>query len=166
MGRTVVRALAERADMRLVGALASSTSSLVGRDAGENAGVAALGVAIQPERRAVLERADVAIDFSLPVAVAANVAACVERRCPMVVGTTGLNDSALNGLRLASNTIALLYSPNMSVAVNLMFRMADTTPRSWTSITATRSMRRRAPRCDWVKQSPGRAASISVRARC
>jgi len=125
MGRTVVRALAERADLRLVGALASPTSSMVGRDAGENAGAPSLGVAIQSDRNAVLERADVAIDFSLPAAVAANVAACVERRCPMVVGTTGLSDEAMNGLRAASRTIPLLYSPNMSIGVNLMFRIAE-----------------------------------------
>jgi 4-hydroxy-tetrahydrodipicolinate reductase len=125
MGRTVVRALAERAELRLVGALASSTSRLVGRDAGENAGVAALGVPIQSGRDAVLERADVAIDFSLPVAVGANVAACVEKRCPIVIGTTGLSEEAMNGLRAASSTLPLLYSPNMSIGVNLMFRIAE-----------------------------------------
>lgn len=125
MGRALIRALAERDDMRLCGALASPGSRSVGRDAAENAGLGSNGVLISAERRSVLEHADVAIDFSLPVAVAANVAACVKAHCAIVVGTTGLSPEARERLRKASATIPLLYSPNMSVGVNLMFRLAE-----------------------------------------
>jgi 4-hydroxy-tetrahydrodipicolinate reductase len=125
MGRAVIRAIAESEDLELCGALASLGSPSIGRDAGENAGLDPLGVQISAERRAALGRADLAIDFSLPVAVAANIAACVERRCPVVVGTTGLSHEALETLRSASAAIAVLHSPNMSVGVNLMFRLAE-----------------------------------------
>jgi 4-hydroxy-tetrahydrodipicolinate reductase len=125
MGRAVIRALAERSDLKLGGALASPGSRSVGRDAGEDAGLAPIGVAISADRGAVLDRADIAIDFSLPVAVAANVSACVERHCPVVVGSTGLNHETLERLRMASAAIPLLHSPNMSAGVNLMFRLAE-----------------------------------------
>ena len=43
---------------------------------------------------AALRGADVAIDFTLPQATAANLAACVAAKRPLVIGTTGHDEGA------------------------------------------------------------------------
>ena len=67
---------------------------------------------------------DVAIEFSTPAAVVDNIYKCFEAKCPVVVGTTGwygrlpeLRTEALN------SGVALLYSTNFSIGVNVVFHM-------------------------------------------
>ena len=58
-----------------------------GEDAGVLAGCPAAGVAVAEAWDCP---ADVVIDFSLPEAIPGIIAACVDRRVPLVVATTGL----------------------------------------------------------------------------
>lgn len=62
---------------------------------------------------------DVLIDFSVPSAAMSALELCVERQKPIVLCTTGLNDSQIEGIKQASRLIPVFWSNNMSLGVNL-----------------------------------------------
>ena len=71
----------------------------------------------------VLENCDVIIDFSFAGATSAVVEAAVKFKKPIVVGTTGLNEEQIAQIRKAAQSIPVVFSPNMSVGVNLIFNL-------------------------------------------
>jgi 4-hydroxy-tetrahydrodipicolinate reductase len=119
MGRAIVQCLAEQDDILLAGAVTEPGDAALGTDAGSLAGVAASGVALTDERSQALSGTHVAIDFTLPAALDANLAACVEHGTALVIGTTGLGDAQLASLERAAQEIPLVYARNMSVGVNV-----------------------------------------------
>ena len=122
MGCALVRAAGETPDLRVAGAVASRNSSALGRDAGELAGLGNIGVPVTSDLRAALADADVAIDFSNAHATASNLAVCREARKPLLIGTTGFPDLALN-FDAASADIPLLVAPNTSIGVALLVEL-------------------------------------------
>ena len=88
----------------------------MGQDAGAIAGIPALGVAISHSLDA---EADVLIDFSTPPGAERATALCVEQKLPLVMATTGLEAPLQATLREAGETIPVVWSPSMSLAVNL-----------------------------------------------
>jgi 4-hydroxy-tetrahydrodipicolinate reductase len=119
MGRTLVGCIAESGHLTLTGALTEHADPNLGRDAGENAGVHALGVPLTDDRKQALYGAQVAIDFTLPEALEANVRACVDAGAALVVGTTGLERKHQAAMQRAAHDIPLVYGRNMSVGVNV-----------------------------------------------
>jgi 4-hydroxy-tetrahydrodipicolinate reductase len=124
VGRCLVRAIRESPDFVLSGALASPTSASLGRDAGEVAQTGPVAVQVTADREQALARAVVAIDFTLPDALSANLAAVESAGIPLVVGITGLDAARQGMLRRFSERQAILVAPNMSLAVNLLFGLA------------------------------------------
>lgn len=123
MGKSLLAALRDEPDLKLSGALASLSSTSLGRDAGELAGGARLGVAVTADRDKALAGADAVIDFTLAGSVPGTLHACASHGCPLVLGTTGLPPSTLAQLRECAAQIPILYSPNMSLGVNVMFTL-------------------------------------------
>jgi 4-hydroxy-tetrahydrodipicolinate reductase len=101
---------------QLVAAVERAGHPRLGDDAGSLAGIAAAGV---PVSETWTCSADVAIDFSLPGAVAGIASACVQAGVPLVVATTGLEAADRRAIEDAARTIAVLQSPSMSLAVNI-----------------------------------------------
>jgi 4-hydroxy-tetrahydrodipicolinate reductase len=130
MGRAVVRAAAERRDARICAAVASNRSTHLGEDIGVLAGVAALGVNITADIGAALKGADVAIDFALAADVEERARAVTSAGCAWVLGTTGLSPRQQDAVRAAAGQVAVLHSPNMSVAVQLLLRLVAEAARA------------------------------------
>lgn len=124
VGRCLVRAIRESPDFLLTGALASPSSSALGRDAGEIAQAGPIAVAVTADREQALAKAEVAIDFTLPEALSDNLAAVAKAGIPLVVGITGLDAARQSELRRFSERFPVLVAPNMSLAVNLLFGLA------------------------------------------
>lgn len=76
-----------------------------------------------PVTRAVLNGAEVAIEFTTPDMAFANITACVEAGCPVVSGTTGWASPDLAAL-VARKRGAVLHDANFSVAAHMMFAVA------------------------------------------
>jgi 4-hydroxy-tetrahydrodipicolinate reductase len=129
MGRALLAALDEQQGMRLVGAGASAGSRWLGRDAGAAAGGADRGVTITADPAVAIKSASVAIDFTLPGATAANLAACVACGCPLVIGTTGHDEQARREIERAATRIPVLMAPNMSLGVNLLLQLVEIAAR-------------------------------------
>lgn len=125
MGRTLVRMINEADDMTLASALERADSEFLGVDAGELAGVGALGVRLSADVTAVLADFDVLIDFSVPAATLHGLHACREGQKKMVIGTTGFDATGESLIAAAAADIAILKAPNMSVGVNLCFKLIE-----------------------------------------
>ncbi len=125
MGRTLIEALSAQADMRLAAALDVAGSPSIGNDASNFLG-AASGVLIGADIAAALNQSDVLIDFTRPAGTLVHLAAAVKAGCGMVIGTTGFSDAEKQQIAQAANSIPIVFSPNMSVAVNVMFKLLET----------------------------------------
>jgi 4-hydroxy-tetrahydrodipicolinate reductase len=130
MGRTLVPLLAEADDLRLSGALAAAGDRAIGQDAGVFAGVAPLAVAISSDAAAALAGAQVAIDFTLPAASVAHARLCGERGCAIVIGTTGHDAGQRAELEAVASAVPIVIAPNMSLGVNLLFKLAELASRA------------------------------------
>lgn len=130
MGRNIVALLAQVGDLRLSGALAAEGDPALGMDAGLTAGIAPLGVTITGEAGRALEGADVAIEFALPAATLGNARHCVARGVPLVIGTTGHDATVREEIGRAAASIPIVMAPNMSLGVNLLFRLAELAARA------------------------------------
>ena len=125
MGRVLIEACHVAAGLELGAALERPGSSLLGADAGELAGVGRLGVAVGADLDAVLDRFDVLVDFTTPEATVAHVEQCRRAGRRLVIGTTGLSAQQRQMVAGAAAEVAIVMAPNMSVGVNLCFRLAE-----------------------------------------
>jgi 4-hydroxy-tetrahydrodipicolinate reductase len=130
MGRAIVPLLEAAPDLRLSGALAAPGDPGLGRDAGLLAGTGELGVILTDDAARALEGAEVAIDFSLPAASLVHARLCRAGARAIVIGTTGHSPAEVEELRDISGAIPVLMAPNMSLGVNLMFRLAEIAARA------------------------------------
>ena len=128
MGRTLLEAVTQALDMRLAAALERSGSPYLGKDAGELIG-ASCGVAVTDDFVAALSGSDVLIDFTRPEGTLAHLAVCRAKGVKMVIGTTGFSAEQKEGLKLAAKDIAIVFAPNMSVGVNVTFKLLEMAAR-------------------------------------
>jgi len=127
MGQRLVALAAADEELSLVATLEADGHPRLGEDAGLVAGAGLLGVPLSTNLET---QADAVIDFSLPEAAESIIALCRERQIPLVMATTGLNETQTQELRAAAERIPLLWAPNMSLAVNLAMKLAETTGRA------------------------------------
>ena len=127
MGLRVVAAIAGDAETRLAAALDSPKSPALGLDAGERAGVGALGV-LFTDRLEV--PADVVIDFSTPDGLDAALALGRERAVPLVIATTGLSETQRNAIAETAKAVPVVFAPSMSLAVNVAMKLVGEAARA------------------------------------
>lgn len=73
-----------------------------------------------------LEKADVAIDFSVPNSAVENIATCFKKGIPVISGTTGWLDEYNNMVDLCqSKDGSFIYGSNFSLGVNVFFELND-----------------------------------------
>ena len=75
--------------------------------------------------KAAIENSDCLIEFTSPEATINHLGICLELGKPIVIGTTGLSDTEKEAIKEASNKIPVVFSPNMSIGVNLLFKMVS-----------------------------------------
>ncbi|MCW8890223.1 MAG: 4-hydroxy-tetrahydrodipicolinate reductase [Sedimenticola sp.] len=129
MGKSLIQAVTENDGFILGAATERPGSSLVGADAGELAGVGRLDVAISDDLNAVANDFDVVIDFTAPQVTLNHLAVCKAQGKRIVIGTTGFSDEQKAELQAASESMAIILAPNMSVGVNLCFKLLDMAAR-------------------------------------
>ena len=125
MGKTIIEVCNETDAVKLTAAIEYSESPMLGMDAGEVAGTGKLGVEIINDISAIADQVDVIIDFTLAASVSANLQKCVSSNCKMVIGTTGLTQDDHDQIKSASDKIAIVFAPNMSIGVNLCLKLLE-----------------------------------------
>lgn len=68
--------------------------------------------------------ADVIIDFSHPSALASLLDYSQKKNIPAVIATTGLSDDQIASIKAASEKVALFFTFNMSLGINLLVDLA------------------------------------------
>lgn len=68
---------------------------------------------------------DVLIEFTSPEATMENLEFCKNNNIKLVIGTTGLNEDQINKIKEASKKISIVFSSNMSIGVNILFKLTQ-----------------------------------------
>jgi 4-hydroxy-tetrahydrodipicolinate reductase len=126
MGQRLIALAAEDSALQVVAAIDSPKHANQGKDAGELAGIGSFGVNIQGELP-LGARVDVAIDFSVPDGTMSILSACVARKIPLVVATTGHTHAQREEIEAAAHQTAILFSANFSLVVNVLFKLVQDT---------------------------------------
>lgn len=129
MGKNLIEAIGMTKGLELTAATEHPDSSLIGADAGEVAGVGKLGVTIAADLAAVVNDFDVVIDFTGLAPTLNHLSICREHGKKIVIGTTGFDDAQKAQIADASKEIGVVFAPNMSVGVNLCFKLLDMAAR-------------------------------------
>lgn len=124
MGKRIIHMIHQNEGIALAGAFERSDHHGVNEDAGLVAGVGELGVKISGSLEDVIDQGDVLIDFTAPKATLKNIRSAAHRGLAMVIGTTGITGDALEEVENLSRKIRCVLAPNMSVGVNVMFKIA------------------------------------------
>jgi 4-hydroxy-tetrahydrodipicolinate reductase len=123
MGRTLIEVISQAPDMRLSAALDRAGSPFLGKDAGELIG-AACGTPITDSFDALVG-AHALIDFTRPEGTLAHIAYCRAKKINLVIGTTGFTSEQKQTIVEASRDIGIVFAPNMSVGVNIVFKLLE-----------------------------------------
>ena len=126
MGRELLRLIDSADDLALAGASTERGDENVGRAANRLAGLDDSGIALTDDAAHAVADAQVAIDFTLPAALADNLAACVSAGVPMVIGTTGLGPAEFEQIDAAAKQIPIVYGRNMSIGIAVLTDLVRT----------------------------------------
>ena len=124
MGRALLEAVTQAPDLQLSAALERTGSPYLNKDAGELIG-GSCGINIASDFATALKGCDQLIDFTRPEGTLAHLAACREAGVKMVIGTTGFSMEEKAMLKAAAKDIAIVFAPNMSVGVNVTFKLLE-----------------------------------------
>ncbi len=123
MGSRLVTLVQEEKELRLVGALEAPGHPALLQDAGEVAGIGKVGVPIIADPEGALGRDRILIEFSVPDASLGHLRMAARQGGRAVIGTTGFAAAQREEIERLAREIPVLLSPNMSVAVNVAFRV-------------------------------------------
>ena len=129
MGRNLIQAAYENSNCQLGAAIEHESSPFIGHDAGEMAGICTLNKILVSELGEVANDFHTLVDFTRPEVTLQNLATCVANGKNIIIGTTGFSDDEKQQIKKASESIGIVFAPNMSVGVNLCFKLLDMAAR-------------------------------------
>jgi 4-hydroxy-tetrahydrodipicolinate reductase len=125
MGGRIISLLNAEEVLVLVGAVEKAGHGLIGRDVTESLGLGKSGVIVQDRLDACIEKGDVVIDFTSHDASLRHLEVAVEKKRPIVIGSTGFTPSEMSKIKELAPKTRCVLSPNMSVGVNVMFKVLE-----------------------------------------
>jgi 4-hydroxy-tetrahydrodipicolinate reductase len=125
MGLRIISLLSTTEGVHLTAAAERKGHPLIGQDVRSLAGLPPDGdmVRITDDLAAALRTGDVLIDFSTPEASLDHIETCANLLKPIVIGTTGFSNDQIVKIRDFAQKIPCMLSPNMSIGVNLCFKI-------------------------------------------
>jgi len=129
MGRVLIEATLQNDSTNLKAAIDRPGSNFIGLDAGELANQDIQNVKIVDDLNSVIDDFDVLIDFTHPDVSVNNIEFCRVNKKRLVIGTTGFTDEQKQLIANAAKETAIVFAPNMSVGVNLCFKLLDIAAR-------------------------------------
>lgn len=131
MGRALLEALSTHPELRLGACLEQTGGAAVGVRADVLVAGASDEVTVVDSLDAVLDDFDVLVDFTSPQATVAHARWCAANARRLVIGTTGLDAEQHRCVEAAAQQTAIVMAPNMSVGVNVCFRLLDLAARAF-----------------------------------
>lgn len=129
MGKAIIQVLSQSKVSELSASVVSKGSVYLGLDSGLHSGLKQNDILFTDDLKKAVSESDTIIDFSIREVLAEVLAVCSEAGKPLVVGTTGLSQEHKESLKQASQKIPIVYSPNMSIGVNLLFKLTEIAAR-------------------------------------
>ena len=123
MGGRMIHALNETPSIRLSGAIERPDHPFIGRDVGELHGLGKIDIPIEGELRK--KEGDVIIDFSSPKGSMESLEFARDAKLAVVIGATGFSQEQIARMKELSKNVRCVFSPNMSVGMNVMFRVVQ-----------------------------------------
>ncbi len=120
MGRALIHAVAATKGITLAGAVDAPDSAVIGRDAGELAGLGLNGVKVTSDVAPLLKQADGLIEFTIPAATLAFAELTAAAGKVHIIGTTGHSAEEEAVIAKAATRATIVKSGNMSLGVNLL----------------------------------------------
>ena len=125
MGLQIARLLSQNPSFRIVGGIERKGHSSVGVDIGLLIQGKNSGVMVTDDPSRITERVDCIIDFSTPASTLAILEYARKKKISLVIGTTGISKEDTEMIHQAGKETAIVQSPNMSVLVNLLFKLVE-----------------------------------------
>jgi 4-hydroxy-tetrahydrodipicolinate reductase len=120
MGRTLIAAVAASKGLTLAGAVETEGSAVIGRDAGELAGLGPNGVKVTGDVAAALKAADGLVEFTIPAATLAFAELTAAAGLVHIIGTTGHSAEEEKIIVEAARRARIVKAGNFSMGVNLL----------------------------------------------
>jgi 4-hydroxy-tetrahydrodipicolinate reductase len=123
MGSRIIHMIKETPSIELCRAIERPDHPFIGKDIGEVIGLGRMGILLERDLRK--QGGEVIINFTSPSASMESLQFAKEAGLAIVIGTTGLIPEQLDKVREISKTVRCVFAPNMSVGMNLMFRIVQ-----------------------------------------
>jgi 4-hydroxy-tetrahydrodipicolinate reductase len=129
MGKTLVEAVVQHPAARIGAASVLPDSPDLGKDIGVLCGLPELNVFAVADLGQCADDFDALIDFTSPEATLAHLQLCAAHGKHLIIGTTGFSDDGKAAIKAAAKHTAIVFAPNMSVGVNLCFKLLELAAR-------------------------------------
>ncbi len=124
MGSRVIANLIAQKDMKLAGALEKEGHPGLWKDVGDVLHIGELGIKLSKDSGEVIRNGDILVEFSNPETSLEHLRIAAKNKKSVVLGTTGFNNAQVEEIKRTVKEIPCVFSPNMSVGVNLLFKIA------------------------------------------
>ena len=125
MGKTIVACVEDTQGVSISGGTEHAGHPSIGSDLGELAGIGKKEISVVESVEEALADCDVVIDFTTPESSIKTLDAVLRCEKSIVIGTTGFSAEQKEIISQAAEKIRCVFAPNMSVGVNVLFKIAE-----------------------------------------
>ncbi len=123
MGSRIIHMIEAAEGITLAGAFEQPDHPAIGKEVGEVVGLPSKGLTVAGSLQEVLPRGEVVIEFTHPEPSLDHLRQVAEAGKAMVLGTTGFSPAQIAEIQALASRAHLVFAPNMSVGVNLLFKV-------------------------------------------
>lgn len=127
-GRAIIACAPESGDFQIAAAIEAPGHHSLGKPLSQAIGASGCEILIGSEKPTFAEKA-VLVEFSSPEATLEHLKWAMEEKWPVVIGTTALNEDQVKKVEKAAEKIPIVLGSNMSVGVNLLFKIVEEAAR-------------------------------------
>jgi 4-hydroxy-tetrahydrodipicolinate reductase len=127
MGSKVAQLIYQNKDMGLIGIIESPSHPEIGKDWGMSVGLGNTRIIIKDNLEEIIQNTDQVVEFTNPKASLQHLEIVSKYKKAMIMGTTGFLPEETEKIKNLTSDIPFLLSPNMSLGVNLLFKLAAET---------------------------------------
>jgi len=127
MASKVAQLIYQDNKLKLIGIVESPIHPDIGKDWGTTVGQGKTGIMVVDDLEAIIQDADQIVEFTNPKVSLQHLEIAAKYKKTMIVGTTGFSGEEIVKMKSLSQNIPFLFSPNMSLGVNLLFKLAAET---------------------------------------
>lgn len=119
MGTSILNLCPQDKEIEVVAGIEASGHQMIGKK------IQPLDIPVESDLEKVIDKTDVLIEFTNPDATFEHVKIAEKYKKACVIGTTGLSEEQVSYIKKASQKIPIVFSPNMSIGVNLLFKLVE-----------------------------------------